>query len=320
MTFDVAGLSRRGVNLSRQANCRQNTTFMEYIYRQETQEDRLNQHVLIPAATIRKPAPGNSTVDDRILVNTQTGEIFLNAPGLSLHFPMLVVRHGQTNGNVKRTFQGQIDGPENQLNHVGKAQVKKAAKGVYAELTGLLGAHLKDFAGSGRLILLSSPLSRAQETANAFVQEFEQQTGITLTCTLEKDLAEICFGVIEGHTFEEIKDPELQELIERFRLNQDAIVDWKGTGESFLDVVTRANQLLERLNAQYDGKDVFVISFAHGTLINALRVAVGDRALIEENGLIAFRKHHVDNAQPYWLGHSQQLAEQLCERAVPKSA
>ena len=215
-------------------------------------------------------------------------------------------------------FKGQIDGPDNQLNHVGKAQVKEAAKDVYAELSGLFGAHLKDFAASGRLILLSSPLSRAQETANAFIQEFQRQTEITLTCKLEEDLAEMCFGVIEGQSSKEIMDPELQELTERFRIAQDAIMDWKGTGESFLDVVTRANRLLERLNALYDGKDIFVLSFAHGTLINALRVAVGDRALIEENGLIAFRKHHVDNAQPYWLGHSQRLAAQLVRTGDPK--
>ncbi|PIE32961.1 hypothetical protein CSA56_13600 [candidate division KSB3 bacterium] len=293
---------------------------MEYRHQQHGEEHRGEQPVLIPATEIRKQTIKNSTVKQRILVNQHTGEIFLNAPALRLQVPMLVVRHGQTNGNVRRMFQGQIDGPDNQLNHVGKAQAKKAAKDIYAKLTELFGSHLQDFAASGRLILLSSPLSRAQETANAFVQEFERQTGVSLLYSLEKDLAEMYFGAIEGQSASEIRDPELQRLTERFRIKQDAIVDWNGSGESFLDVVARANRLLERLNEQYGGQDVFIISFAHGTLINALRVAVGDKELIEENGFIAFRKHHVDNAQPYWLGHSQQLAEQLGDRKLSKSA
>ena len=78
--------------------------------------------------------------------------------------------------------------------------------------------------------------------------------------------------------------------------------------------------LLERLNHQYHGKGVLIISFAHGTLINALRAVSGDNALIEENGLIAFRKHHLNNAQTYWLGRSQQLAEQLYERVRQRTA
>jgi len=116
---------------------------------------------------------------------------------------------------------------------------------------------------------------------------------------------------LEGLTIETIADEELRALALRYRTTQDATVDWKGTGESFLDVVMRANSLLEKLNMQYQHKDVMVIAFAHGMLINALRTVVGDKALLEENGRINFKKHEVNNAEAYWLGRSRQLAEKL---------
>jgi len=115
----------------------------------------------------------------------------MNAPGLDLLFPMLVVRHGQTNGNLARMFQGRIDNP---LNEFGKEQVRRAAQQLYMQLEELLGADLVEFAQSGKLIILKSPLSRAQETANAFIAYFQSRTGITLDARVEEKLAEISFG------------------------------------------------------------------------------------------------------------------------------
>jgi broad specificity phosphatase PhoE len=264
--------------------------------------------------------PYHPVLDDRILVDQHTGQIFMNAPGLELTFPMLVVRHGETDGNVKRALQGQVDTPENRLNEAGKTQARRAARHLYEELTELLGEHVKDFATSGKLIILHSPMSRAQDTANTFIEYFKSQTGIALDAHMEEKLTEICFGALDGLAFDEIKDEELKELVLRYRTHQDATIDWKGTGESFLDVVIRANNLLEKLNTQYYHKDVLVIAFAHGMLINALRTVVSDMALLEEDGMIAFRKHALGNAEFYWLGRSQQIAEQLFDRFTQKSA
>ena len=151
---------------------------------------------------------------------------------------------------------------------------------------------------------------RAQDTANTFIDYFKQQTGISLESQVEEKLAEICFGTIEGRSIEEIGDEELKKLALRYRA-QDATINWKGTGESFLDVVIRADTLLEELNTQYHNKNVLVIAFAHGMSINALRIVVGDKALLEDDGMIAFRKDVLDNAEAHWLGRSQQLAERL---------
>ncbi len=257
----------------------------------------------------------HNVLKNGILADSQNGNIYLKAPALDLQFPMMVVRHGQTDGNIRRIFQGQIDGPENQLNSVGREQAHQAAKQVYGCLSKLLGPQLKDFAVSGRLRVLSSPLTRAQDTSRAFSEYFERRTGIALKLMLEKSLAEMYFGTIEGLATEQVQDEELREDTMRFR-EQNAVVNWKGSGESFLDVVYRAKDLLERLNADWAGSDVLAISFAHGTLINALRAAVGDKKLVEDDGLIAFRKDMIDNARPFWLGDSEELAESLRTRVM----
>jgi probable phosphoglycerate mutase len=212
---------------------------------------------------------------------------------------------------VRRTFQGWVDGPENQLNTVGKVQAQQAAKALYRELGELLGPYLQDFVLSGKLVVLHSPMTRARDTANTFIEYFRTQTGIVLDPVVEEKLTEMCFGVIDGLSLEQIEDEKLKALTLRYKASQDATIDWNGTGESFLDVVARVTRLLEKLNEQYCHKDVLVIAFAHGTLINALRVAVGDKDLVGDDGLIAFRKHPIGNAEAYWLGRSHQLARQL---------
>jgi broad specificity phosphatase PhoE len=265
---------------------------------------------LVPVEEIQENKTYRSRISDQMLVDQHTGHMYMKASGVDLMVPMLVVRHGETNGNVKRTFQGQIDNAESALNNVGKEQVKRAAKHLYEQLEELFGVHLEEFAQSGKLIILKSPMSRAQDTATAFMDYFKQRTGILLKSQVEDKLAEICFGVIEGQSIEEIEDEEFRELALRYRA-QDATINWKGTGESFLDVIIRANTLLEELNTHYYKRDVLVIAFAHGMTINALRIVVGDKALLEDDGMIAFRKHVLNNAETYWLGRSQQLADRL---------
>jgi broad specificity phosphatase PhoE len=266
---------------------------------------------LVPAEEIQENKTSRSRISDQISIEQHTGHMFMKAPGVDLMVPMLVVRHGETNGNVRRKFQGQIDNAESALNNAGKEQVKRTARHLYEQLEELLGTHLEEFARSGKLIILKSPMSRAQDTANAFIEYFKHRTGISLDSYVEKKLAEMCFGALEGLSIEEIEDEELREMAQRYRARQDATIDWKGTGESFLDVVTRANILLEKLNTRYQNKHVLVIAFAHGMSINALRIVVGDKALLEDDGMIAFRKNVLNNAEAYWLGHSEQLAERL---------
>lgn len=255
-----------------------------------------------------------AVLNNRLLLDQYTGHLYRNGAGADVTFPLLMVRHGETNGNINGAFQGQIDIPDSQLNATGKVQVKHAAKRLYRELLDLFGDALPSFAASGNLIVMQSPLGRTRETAKAFLDEFEAQTDIALSVITEKKLAESCFGVIEGLTLNEVEDEELRKLAEYFRAEQDATVDWKGTGESYLDVIIRADTLLAKLNQQYAQRPVLVIAFSHGAFINALRVAVADEALIEEDGMIAFRRNGLKNTESYWVGDSRRRIQQIAAR------
>jgi broad specificity phosphatase PhoE len=264
-----------------------------------------------PADTVKRRHSSGSSFHQQLFIEQQTGHLCIEAPTYELRFPMIVVRHGQTNGNIKRQFQGQIDKADHALNAVGREQVRQGAHRLYERLHGLFGEQLAEVLRSGNIVLLHSPLSRARDTAWAFIDHVAEQTGITLPATAEQRLSEMSFGILEGHSIDEVvEDVELHEHALRYRA-EDASVDWKGTGESYLDVVLRAHELLEALTAQYAGKNVLVIAFSHGIAINALRTVLRDPALVAPDGVVAFRKHILDNAEAYWLGESRPLAERI---------
>ena len=85
-----------------------------------------------------------------------------------------VIRHGQTDYNVRKLFQGQMD---INLNEVGKKQAEETAK---------------KFEGVKIDNIISSPLSRAYETAQ-YISE------VTKTpIEIEEGLKERSFGQMEG--------------------------------------------------------------------------------------------------------------------------
>lgn len=86
-----------------------------------------------------------------------------------------VVRHGETDYNVKKVFQGHIDIP---LNETGKKQAQETAE---------------KFKNIDVDMILVSPLQRTLQTA----EPISQITGVPIT--IEKRLIERCFGDMEGH-------------------------------------------------------------------------------------------------------------------------
>ena len=86
-----------------------------------------------------------------------------------------VVRHGQTDYNVKKVFQGHIDIP---LNETGEKQAQETAS---------------KFRNIDVDMILVSPLQRTLQTA----QPISQITGAPIT--IEERLIERCFGDMEGH-------------------------------------------------------------------------------------------------------------------------
>lgn len=159
---------------------------------------------------------------------------------------MLLVRHGETEWNVARRFQGQQDSP---LTALGLAQAR-AMGGLVRDLIRIDGAE------GWRLI--SSPLGRAWATAN----EVARATGLTVE--LDERLAEVACGAWEGLLREDViaaegESPSGGELI------------FRGPGgETFDDVSARVAAFLADLPPEPDRRVVVVTHGAAGRVLRGL--------------------------------------------------
>lgn len=111
-------------------------------------------------------------------------------PGVTLYF----VRHGETDWNRARRYQGQRDIP---LNATGRVQAQRNGQ-VLAEILG---------AETAALDYVASPLSRARETMEIIRQEMALPR---LGYRTDERLLEIHYGHWQGRLWEELShaDPE----------------------------------------------------------------------------------------------------------------
>lgn len=160
---------------------------------------------------------------------------------------MLLLRHGQTDMSVKRQYAGLADPPLTQL---GKWQASRAAQRIAAR--GELAA------------IISSPLIRCHQTAKAVADLMEMHV-IT-----DPGLVELDFGRWDGLTFAEAheQDPELHS-----QWLADPTVPTPG-GESLVQAHERVEETRKKLQAQYEGQTILVVS--HVTPIKSIvRQALG---------------------------------------------
>ena len=153
---------------------------------------------------------------------------------------LCLVRHGETEWNLTRRYQGTTDIP---LNDKGRAQARRVAEA--------LGGERWD-------AIVSSPLSRAMETARAIAAT----TGIE-TIEEDRDLQERAYGEAEGLT-----------LAEREKTWPGG--DWPGL-ESWDDVATRVMIAIERIAAAHPGRRVIVV--CHGGVINTILAVLSKNEL-----------------------------------------
>ena len=154
------------------------------------------------------------------------------------------VRHGQTNWNVEKRFQGLSDSP---LTELGITQAK------------LLGKKLKDIKFDK---FYSTSLKRAYDTANYIKGNRKQKVEIF------DDFVEISMGDMEGIKQEDFKKL-YPEQVKNFFFNQLEYNPSSFGGESFLEVRERVirglNKFIE-LNKNYER--VLVVS--HGATLKTL--------------------------------------------------
>lgn len=150
------------------------------------------------------------------------------------------IRHGQTDWNRDDRLQGSSDIP---LNDVGRQQAHEAA------------AILRD---GGWEAIVSSPLSRARETAEIMAADLGIELGPSYTAFVERD-----YGVNEGGSSSEIvaKHPNR---------------DYPGA-ESLASVVARGTAGLAMVAADFGETPTIIV--CHGTIIRYTLAALAGRRL-----------------------------------------
>lgn len=143
-----------------------------------------------------------------------------------------VVRHGQTDYNVKKVFQGHIDIP---LNGTGKKQAQETAS---------------KFRNIDVDMILVSPLQRALQTA----QPISQITGVPIT--IEERLIERSFGDMEGHQNRE--DWNIKMMLD-YEKNYDI-----ENIEPIQSLFKRVFDFLDEITEQYKDKKVVLVT--HGAV------------------------------------------------------
>ena len=156
---------------------------------------------------------------------------------------IVLVRHGETDWNRERRFQGHADTP---LNDAGRGQARELADALR---------------GEELAAVYTSPLRRASETAEIVAAH------LGLEARLLEGLREIDVGDWQGLTVDEVKE----------RYPEGADVRWRSgwpNGETHEDLSTRVLPALLGLEQRHSGRRVLGVTHA-GPIRVALAASAG---------------------------------------------
>ncbi|HEV8685758.1 MAG TPA: histidine phosphatase family protein [Gaiellaceae bacterium] len=151
---------------------------------------------------------------------------------------LLLTRHGETDWNAQRRWQGHSDPP---LNERGREQAR--------ELAAML---------DGVDVIYASDLARARETAEILGRR------LGLEVRLDPRLRERSFGAWEGKTWDELEE-RFAEALDRWRAGETHGPD---DAEPYQDFSRRVESFLEDILARHPGEMVLVVG--HGGSIRAI--------------------------------------------------
>lgn len=152
------------------------------------------------------------------------------------------VRHGRTEGNVRKILVGRTDIP---LDDLGYRQAS------------MMAAHIEQIVRPD--VIVSSPLLRARETAQAISDR------LGLPVEVEPGIAELNFGTYEGWSLEEIRARQ-PEFAAQF-LDTDVDMHWPG-GERLSEFHLRVRNALSSLAVRYASHTAIVVS--HGGFLGSM--------------------------------------------------
>jgi broad specificity phosphatase PhoE len=182
---------------------------------------------------------------------------------------LVLIRHGESEGNRDRVFTLTPDVPLTERGHV---QVRAAAE--------WLATRFRPAA------VVSSPFRRTRQTAAIIADH------LGLPVRVEDDLRERSYGDLAGKPYGTA-----------FEADYDPAAYWlwcpPGGGETLVEVGTRAGRVLERIAAEAPGDDVVVVS--HGAVMMALwQHVTGEWRTggVARNAGIVLVEHHAGR----WVG------------------
>jgi len=153
----------------------------------------------------------------------------------------LLIRHGQTDWNAARLYQGQADIP---LNQTGIAQAHRLAE---------------KLAGEKFNAVYASDLSRALQTASILAQP------LGLSVNIDARLREICQGTWEGMSLDEVQE----KYADDFRRGaEDPAFSRAPGGESVVEVAARMSAAADDISALYPHGRILLVS--HGLAVSTL--------------------------------------------------
>jgi broad specificity phosphatase PhoE len=171
---------------------------------------------------------------------------------------LVLVRHGQTDYNRERRWQGV--GSDVPLNDVGRAEAARVGEALAGRYDGAVAA------------LYTSDLVRARETAEIVGARLD------LEPIDEPALRELSHGRWEGLTHAEVAERWPQELVEYEAHPYDVR---RGGGDSYRDLESRLWPAIERLAAAHRGERIVCVS--HGGPVRLTLSKVFDRPLTDRD-------------------------------------
>ncbi|CAB4884338.1 unannotated protein [freshwater metagenome] len=161
----------------------------------------------------------------------------------TIHF----IRHGETILTPTRKFSG-TGALDPELTEDGLAQAERVA----AEVVKLKPE-----------VLISSPLKRARQTADAIAQT------TSLEVIEDTDWYELSFGTWDGKSIEEVKN----ETPDDYQAWLDSSSYGPGGGESYDEARIRIDAALEKVVAEYPGKSIVVVTH-NGVIKSAVNIVI----------------------------------------------
>jgi 2,3-bisphosphoglycerate-dependent phosphoglycerate mutase len=159
----------------------------------------------------------------------------------NLMVEITLVRHGQTDWNAARLYQGQADIP---LNQVGIEQAKALALTIASEKYDAIYA---------------SDLSRAAQTAVILAE------ALHMPIHTDQRLREICQGIWEGMSMDEVQEKYTEDFEHSF---EDPASSRAPGGESMAEVAVRMQAAADEIAANYPDGRILVVS--HGLAVSTL--------------------------------------------------